>query len=46
MTREGLYKALDDRGNPAFDTVARVLQALGLRLQVRPTKRPRKKAAL
>ena len=32
MSRAGLHKALDTRGNPSFDTVLRVTQALGLRL--------------
>jgi probable addiction module antidote protein len=53
MTREGLYKALGDAGNPGFDVVARALRAMGLQLHVRPlrparapaTKRTRKKAA-
>ena len=32
--RESLYKALSIEGNPEFATVLKVLQALGLRLQV------------
>ena len=32
MSRVGLHKALDRRGNPSFDTVLRVTQALGLKL--------------
>jgi len=32
MSRVGLHKALDSRGNPSFDTVLKVTQALGLRL--------------
>ena len=32
LTRQGLYKALAPEGNPSFDTVARVLDALGLAL--------------
>jgi len=32
MSRVGLHKALDTRGNPSFDTVLRVTQALGLKL--------------
>jgi len=31
--RESLYKALSSEGNPAFATVFRVLQTLGVRLQ-------------
>jgi probable addiction module antidote protein len=36
LGRESLYKALSSEGNPEFSTVLRVLQALGLRLQVVP----------
>jgi probable addiction module antidote protein len=32
MSRESLYRALGEKGNPEFSTVLRVLQALGLRL--------------
>jgi DNA-binding phage protein len=38
MSRKGLYKALGDEGNPGFDVVTKLLQALGLQLQVRPTR--------
>lgn len=34
ITREGLYKALGQDGNPSFGTVLKVLRALGLRLHV------------
>jgi probable addiction module antidote protein len=34
ITREGLYKALSEEGNPSFGTVLKVLSALGLRLHV------------
>ena len=34
LTRASLYKALAEDGNPAFDTLARVLDTLGFRLQV------------
>ena len=34
LGRESLYKALSGDGNPSFDTVLRVLDALGLRLTV------------
>lgn len=34
MSREGLYKALSEGGNPSFATVAKVAQALGLRLEL------------
>lgn len=32
LTREGLYKALSKDGNPSFDTVLKVVNALGYRL--------------
>ena len=32
MTREGLYKALSNDGNPSFATVYKVIRALGLRM--------------
>ena len=34
MTREGLYKALSEDGNPSFATTLKVLHALGLKLSV------------
>lgn len=34
MTREGLYKALRPDAQPRFETVTRVLKALGIRLRV------------
>jgi probable addiction module antidote protein len=36
ITREGLYRALGDNGNPEFVTVVKVLAALGMRLDVQP----------
>jgi probable addiction module antidote protein len=36
LGRESLYKALSIQGNPEFSTVLKVLQALGLRLQIVP----------
>ncbi|WP_375456111.1 addiction module antidote protein [uncultured Methylobacterium sp.] len=32
LSRESLYKALSEEGNPSLDTTVRVLRALGLRL--------------
>ena len=32
LSRESLYKALSETGNPSFDTILRVARALGLRL--------------
>lgn len=34
ITREGLYKALGDQGNPSLSTVLKVLRALGMRLHI------------
>ena len=36
ITRSGLYKALGDKGNPSFATVAALLDAMGVRLSVVP----------
>ena len=33
MSREGLYKALSEKGNPAFTTVIRIVRALGLQMR-------------
>ncbi len=32
MSREGIYKALSDEGNPSFATVAKIVSALGFRI--------------
>lgn len=44
LGRQSLYKALSTDGNPSFDTVLRVIDALGIRLSAdfRPTSKPRK----
>lgn len=34
LAREGLYRALSEMGNPSFDTVLRVVRALGYRLTI------------
>lgn len=34
ITREALYKALGDKGNPTLDTLLKVTKALGLRLAI------------
>jgi probable addiction module antidote protein len=44
LSRESLYKALSGDGNPQFETIVRVLNALGLQLRAEPTK-PDKRAA-
>ncbi len=38
LSREGLYKALSPEGNPSFSTIAKVIEALGLRLHASPVK--------
>lgn len=38
LTREALYRALSEDGNPEFRTVLRVLAALKVHLAVRPEK--------
>ena len=37
MSREGLYKALSERGNPTFATVMRITRALGMQFRIIPT---------
>lgn len=34
MSREGLYKALSEDGNPTLTTVLRITRALGMRLRI------------
>ena len=34
MSREGLYKALSENGNPTFSTVMRITRALGMQLRI------------
>jgi len=34
LTREGLYKSLSPNGNPSFETVARLLEVLGLQIKL------------
>lgn len=36
LTREGLYKALSEEGNPTFATIAKVAKALGFQITVQP----------
>ena len=36
LSREGLYKALSETGNPSFATVLKVAHALGVRLHAEP----------
>ena len=34
MSRDGLYKALSDEGNPTWSTILKVTNALGLRFEL------------
>ena len=34
MTREGLYKALGENGNPSFATVSKIARALGMHMRI------------
>ena len=34
MSREGLYKALSENGNPGFATVMRIARALGMQVRI------------
>jgi probable addiction module antidote protein len=36
MSREGLYKALSNEGNPSFSTILKVARALGMDVHFRP----------
>lgn len=38
LQRQGLYKSLSDEGNPSFDTILRVMNAVGVEL--RPKAKP------
>lgn len=40
MSREGLYKALSRDGNPAFSTISKVANALGLQLTIKALSPP------
>lgn len=37
LSRESLYKALSGDRSPSFDTILKVVQALGLRLSAQPS---------
>ncbi len=39
LSRESLYKALSGDRSPGFDTILKVIQALGLRLYAEPSQR-------
>lgn len=36
MSRDGLYKALSEQGNPTWSTILKITAALGLRLRLEP----------
>jgi probable addiction module antidote protein len=36
ITRQGIYKALGQHGNPSFETIRSILSAMGLKLTVEP----------
>lgn len=40
LSRESLYRALSEKGNPEFSTVLKVVSALGLRLAASPAHHP------
>lgn len=39
LNRESLYRALGESGNPSFDTILRVMTAMGLEFRVRVRKK-------
>lgn len=41
LNREGLYQALSGKGNPSFDTVLKVMNAVGVEFRPRPIIRNR-----
>ncbi len=45
ITRQGLVKALGPDGNPSFDTIVRLVKAMGLKMGGTPPVRRRSKAA-
>ncbi len=36
LCRESLYKSLSGEGNPSFATITKVIDALGLKLEIKP----------
>ncbi|WP_245332047.1 addiction module antidote protein [Bradyrhizobium sp. NAS80.1] len=47
ITREALYKALGEKGNPEFSTVLAIMRAMGMKLtaSIAAKKRPPRKRA-
>jgi probable addiction module antidote protein len=44
LQRQGLYKSLSDEGNPSFETILKVMEAVGVELKPRPLPRKTGKA--
>ncbi|MFN7904038.1 MAG: addiction module antidote protein [Pseudobdellovibrionaceae bacterium] len=44
INRRTLYKVFDKKVHPSFDLVARIMESLGMEIQIRPKKAKRKKA--
>ncbi len=44
LNREGLYDMLSDKGNPCLSSLAAIVDALGMQLQIIPKLPPRKAA--
>ena len=36
LTREGIYKALSEKGNPGFFTITKILKSVGLQITITP----------
>lgn len=45
LTRQALYKALGENGNPEFATITKVADALGFKVTLVPSDSPHKTAA-
>ena len=45
LSREGLYQALSGKSNPSFDTILKVMNAVGIELRPKAMTKKRRKAA-
>ncbi|MSQ72832.1 MAG: putative addiction module antidote protein [Betaproteobacteria bacterium] len=45
LTREGLYRALSEKGNPELTTVLKIIKALGMKLHAAPSAAPKPRVA-
>jgi probable addiction module antidote protein len=45
LTRQSLYKALGEGGNPEFSTIAKVAEALGFKIRLVPASKTPRNAA-